>query len=303
MLPGVADVSTSAAQLFDLTLADAHRKGIDVTDATPPESVFADIEGARLHFLDWQSDAPQHLLLLHGALLNAHVWDLFCLGMRDGSHIRALDLPGHGDSQWLGAERYTRPRTHAFVDGLIHHLDLRSLILVGHSFGGAVAARVAAQMPDRVRALVMVDSTLMPRDTPSMRARAAATPRSFASLEEFASHAAGLNPRGGPGRVSVGLRWNARQLADGRWTWKYDPALLHLPPEATGFDDVWHALRAFPNPILFVRAGKHSHLADAAVEQLQAMPNVRLVTVPDATHNVMSTNPLGFTRAVADFLS
>ena len=92
-------------------------------------------------------------------------------------------------------------------------------------------------------------------------------------------------------------------MEDGRWTWKYDPSLLQLPPDGSSFEDVWDALRAFPNPILFVRAGKHSHLADAAAEQLQALPNVRLVTVPDATHNVMSTNPLGFTRAVADFLT
>jgi pimeloyl-ACP methyl ester carboxylesterase len=99
------------------------------------------------------------------------------------------------------------------------------------------------------------------------------------------------------------LRWNARELGDGRWTWKYDPALRETPLGPADFEDVWKALHAYRGPVLFIRAGEHSHVTESAAERLSALPNVRMQVVPDATHNVMSDNPLGFTDAVAAFLA
>jgi pimeloyl-ACP methyl ester carboxylesterase len=127
----------------------------------------------------------------------------------------------------------------------------------------------------------------------------------FASLEDFARYAAGLSQRPrDQTRVSDSLRWNARQLPDGRWTWKYDPALRQLPPgRESDFSPIWSALRALSRPILFVRAGEHSHLSDEAAERVQMLPNVRLVVVPDSRHNVMRDNPIAFRRVVAEFLS
>jgi pimeloyl-ACP methyl ester carboxylesterase len=157
-------------------------------------------------------------------------------------------------------------------------------------------------MPERIRALVMVDSTLLPSGRPSVRMRAAELPQTFDSLENFAQHAAGLGRRRDPARLVTSLRWNARQLADGRWTWKYDPALRHVGLGPTDFEDVWSALRAYAGPVLFVRAGEHTHLADEAANRLQSMPNVSLVVVADAAHNVMSDNPVAFNREVGNFL-
>jgi pimeloyl-ACP methyl ester carboxylesterase len=54
--------------------------------------------------------------------------------------------------------------------------------------------------------------------------------------------------------------------------------------------------------MLFVRAGRHGHLSPEAAERLQTLPNVRLTVVPDSGHNVMSEQPIAFTRVVRDFL-
>jgi pimeloyl-ACP methyl ester carboxylesterase len=290
------------SELFAFAVEAAHRKGVFVADPTPPVRQTCDVNGTRLNVLDWEAKgAPTPMLLLHGALLQAHVWDFFCLDMRQQFHIRALDLPGHGDSEWTGD--YGRARVSADVTALIKHLNLEGLVLVGHSFGGAVASIVAAQLQDRIRALVIVDSTLMPTGRPSVRTRSADGPQHFESFEEFVRHAATLGRRGDPERLKTSLFWNARQLADGMWTWKYDPALRHGPLGPPDFTDIWSALQSFRGPILFVRAGEHSHLTDEAAERLQRLPSVHMVTVPDAAHNVMSDNPLAFRRAIADFLA
>lgn len=294
---------SSYEALFAATVAAARRKGMLVADPTPPASRTCLVDDLNLHFLDWQRTDLPPLLLLHGALLQSHVWDFFSLQMRQRFHIRALDLPGHGDSDWAADGDYTRARVTTDVASLIEQLDLRSLVLVGHSFGGAVCALLAARLTDRVRALVMVDSTLLPTGRPSVRSRAAALPRTFETFDEFAHHAAGLGRRRDPARRATTLHWNARQLVDGHWTWKYDPALRDTVLGPADFADIWDALRAFHGPLLFVRAGEHSHLADEAAERLRALPNVRLVVVPTATHNVMTDNPLAFRQQVGDFLA
>ena len=290
--------------LFVAMLEAAERKGISISDASPPLRRMCVANGLRLHFMDWGGSHLPPMLLLHGALLQAHLWDFFSLEMRQQFHIHALDLPGHGDSQWTADGNYSRPRVAAAVARLIEELDLKSLVLVGHSFGGSLGALVAARLAERVRSLVMVDSTLLPTGRPGVRARAAGGPPAFATFDDFARHAAGLGGRQrDPARLSSSLRWNARQMEDGSWTWKYDPALRRTSLGPSDFEDVWSALAVFPHPVLFVRAGDHSHLSEAAAERLRSLPNVRLEVVPDATHNIMSDNPPGFRGAIAGFLA
>jgi pimeloyl-ACP methyl ester carboxylesterase len=293
----------SYEDLFALGVDAAQRKGVGVADPTPPLRRDVSVNRSTLRFLDWQAEDRPPMLLLHGALLQAHVWDFFSLDARRDFHIHALDLPGHGDSDWEPEQDYSRARVTRDIAALVEQLDLASLVLVGHSFGGSVAAMLAARLIDRVRALVMIDSTLLPTGQPSIRTRAAGSPRTFASFEEFAQHAAGLGRPRDSNRVSTSLLWHARQLPDGRWTWKYDPAVRHAVLGPADFEDVWSALRAFTGPVLFVRASRHSHLSEAAAERLRTLPNVRLVVVPEAGHNVMTDKPLVFTREVRDFVT
>jgi pimeloyl-ACP methyl ester carboxylesterase len=125
-------------------------------------------------------------------------------------------------------------------------------------------------------------------------------PDTFPTIEAFAEHAAGFNPRRRADQLTLSLRWNARQRDDGMWTWKYDPALRQRrSPE---FERVWAALQAVSCPILFVRAGESSHVTPEAMQRLRSLPNVKLVEVPDAAHNVMGDNPAGFSREVRTFL-
>jgi pimeloyl-ACP methyl ester carboxylesterase len=290
-------------ELFGFTLEAARSKGVFVADPTPPSRRTYLVNGRALHLLDWHSGGGPPVLLLHGALLQAHVWDFFCLDMRQQFHIRAVDLPGHGDSGWAPNGDYSRARVSEDIVALIQHLDLNEVVLVGHSFGGAVAALVAAQLQERIRTLVMVDSTLMATGRPSVRTRSAAGPQTFASFEAFVQHAATLGRRGDPERLRTSLYWNARQLSDGLWTWKYDPALRSGPLGPGNFEDIWSALDGFGGPLLFVRAGEHSHLTDEALERLRLLSNVHIVEVAGAAHNVMSDEPLAFRREVGEFLS
>jgi pimeloyl-ACP methyl ester carboxylesterase len=75
-----------------------------------------------------------------------------------GFHVLALDGPGFGNSPLLPAERYGLMSLVAILQDLIDVLELDRPVVMGHSWGGAVAVRYAAAYPQDVRAVVLLDS-------------------------------------------------------------------------------------------------------------------------------------------------
>jgi len=67
--------------------------------------------------------------------------------------------------------------------------------------------------------------------------------------------------------------------------------------------DLWESVRRIKCPTLIIRGGDSDVFSPAAAEKLsQAMPESRLVVVPNAGHSVAGDNPLGFEMAVREFL-
>jgi 3-oxoadipate enol-lactonase len=100
-------------------------------------------------------DAPP-MVLLHGLGESAASWDPVLDALAKSFRVYAVDLRGHGDSDWPGA--YSFELMTADVVGLLDELRLGSVALVGHSMGGAVAYRVAVSRPDLVGRLVVEDA-------------------------------------------------------------------------------------------------------------------------------------------------
>lgn len=292
--------------LFSATLAAARERGISVNNPAPPEDRTCIVNGLRLHYLDWGASGKPAMVLLHGFAVTAHAWDFFSLTARADFHMYALDHRGHGDSEWAPDGDYGRDRHVADLIAFVDALHLDSFVLIGHSLGGGVALLAASQLAGRVRALVIVDSTLGLRRGPNTVRQFIAGPDTFPSLEAFADYAIRLNPRRTRAGLLRSLPHNARQLPDGRWTWKYDPLLRdpNQPRTPPDFAAMWSALATAPCPIMYVRASASSHLADEFVPALASLaPRVRLVTVPHAGHSVMGDNPVAFAAVVRRFLA
>lgn len=92
------------------------------------------------------------LVFLHGLLGNSRSWALQFARLSGEFRMVAWDAPGFGGSDMLS------PRIDAYVEALREFLDVLgepSVFLVGHSMGGTLAARLAAEHPDRVAKLVL----------------------------------------------------------------------------------------------------------------------------------------------------
>lgn len=97
------------------------------------------------------------LVFVHGWCIEQTYWDAAMTAFAPRARVVSLDLVGHGRSgrgraSWT-VESYARD-----VAAVIDALGLRRVALVGHSMSGYVAVEVARSMPDRVAALVAVDT-------------------------------------------------------------------------------------------------------------------------------------------------
>ena len=128
------------------------------TDLSEPTHRYVEVEGLKLHYLDWGGDPDKHtFVLLHGGAAHAHWWDGVAPLLTPYGRVLALDFRGHGRSQWAADGAYGPPSYLKDVRGLIENLGTR-VILVGHSMGGAVAQWVAVTHPELLEALIIVDA-------------------------------------------------------------------------------------------------------------------------------------------------
>jgi pimeloyl-ACP methyl ester carboxylesterase len=256
--------------------------------------------GLRLHLLDWGTPGFPPLLLLHGGAQTAHSFDEVAPALARDHHVLALDQRGHGDSGW--AARYDRE---AFVGDIAAVLDAQGwpeVTLVAMSLGGLNAIAFAAARPESVRGLVVVD--VVPSVAPAGReaiGRQLAV-HDFATFDDAVRHARAFNPRRTVANIRERLHHAMRKGPEGRWTWKFDPAIGGAA--GRNVEALWWAVGRLRCPTLLVRGGESNILtADGAERFVRTVPGSRIAVVAGAGHSVMGDNPPGFLAAVRPFLS
>lgn len=123
-------------------------------DAEPPTQT-VDVDGRRLRYLAIGDGDDVPIVFAHGFGGDLNNWLFNTEKLSSGRVAYALDLPGHGESD-KDVSGFA-DLVSAF-DGFLRAQDIGHAHLVGHSTGGAVALRVAADDPDRVASLTLVDS-------------------------------------------------------------------------------------------------------------------------------------------------
>jgi esterase len=257
------------------------------------------VGGLRLHLLDWGGEGRPPLLLLHGFTGHAHAWDTLSIALQPHFRVLALDQRGHGDSD--PADAYTPVLAFDDLVGVIDQLGLPTLSLIGLSMGGRNAMYFAAQRPERVQKLVVVDIG------PEISAKASAPspgppePETWESIEQAARHLFRANPYPGIHYYRWVASHSLRQREDGALVWKWHPSVKTR--RSPGDVDWWATLRAITAPTLVLR-GEHSTVLDRDVAERMAkeLPRGRFVEIPRAVHTLHEDNPEAVLDALRDFL-
>jgi lipase len=98
------------------------------------------------------------VLAIHGLTGHGKRWQPLATQHLAEISVAAPDLIGHGRSSW--AAPWTIDANVTALAALLEHQAEGPVVVVGHSFGGAVAVHLAATHPDRVAALVLLDPVI-----------------------------------------------------------------------------------------------------------------------------------------------
>ena len=267
---------------------------------------FVAVAGLRLRIQDYGDAGKSPMLCLHGGAANAHWYDFVAAGLREDWHVLAVDLRGHGDSDWDPAPEpdYTYRRHAEDIRELTEKLDLRDFVLIAHSMGGMVGCVYCASYPERARAFVVVDSNLVmtPERIAAYRQVGNREGRDYATEEEFVASYR-VRPDGSkaaPGVLRHIARASGRRFADGRWRHKVDRK-VYADRELVDSFALWNRIAI---PALLMRAADSKRMTDEAIAEVKARaPQVQVARVPDSGHHVTLDNPPGFVRAAQEFLA
>lgn len=287
---------------------------------TGPLPTVARVRQGPVSALRWGAEPPR-VVFLHGGGQNAHTWDTVVL--RLGLPALAIDLPGHGHSDWREDGDYGPPLNALAVEPVIRDLAPGADLVVGMSLGGLTAIRLAVSAPELVRRLVLVDITpsaperITPsepeRITPSAPERRAQMTRAqmgavalvggervFPTLESMVDAAAATSPHRSRDSLRRGVFHNSRQLDDGSWTWRYDTFR-----KRDGFLGLWDDVASLHTPTTLVRGGRSVFVNDDDAQAFaRAAPGFRrAVVVADAGHSVQGDQPLALAEILRSVLT
>ena len=126
----------------------------------PFEPSYRDLDGLRLAHLDVGDGPP--VVFFHGEPTWSFLWRNVIPPVRDaGFRCIAPDLPGFGRSDKpIDLDWYTFDRHFEAAAELVERLDLRDATVVVHDWGGPIGLRVAAEHPDRVARMAILDTGL-----------------------------------------------------------------------------------------------------------------------------------------------
>jgi pimeloyl-ACP methyl ester carboxylesterase len=127
-------------------------------DNTPMiESRFAEVNGVRLHYLVAGKGDP--VVLLHGYAQTSHMWKPLIAELAKTHTVIAPDLRGFGDSA-KPETGYTKKALAQDIHALVASLGYAKVGVAGHDIGLMVAYAYAAQYPDEVNRIVLMDAFL-----------------------------------------------------------------------------------------------------------------------------------------------
>lgn len=273
----------------------------------PPIGTFVQADGMRLHVLS-RGQGPA-VVLVHGSdgVLQDFTTTVFDAVAADYQAV-AVDRPGHGYSARPAGEPLTLALNARLLHAALVALGIERPVLVGHSYGAAVALQYAADHPDAVAGLVLLAPAAYPRERPpATRVLLPAVPilggvflhtllvplEAWGAPAPAADVAAGRAPTPAYQVVARALGARPGQFA------AYAEEMRRVDDDLRALVPRYGAV-AVPVVIVAGAADAATPLAAQAEPLARALPAARLVVLPETGHWVHHAQPAAALAAIRE---
>ena len=266
-----------------------------------PKKRYVSVNSLRLHYLDWNGSSSRVMILLHGVMENAQIWDSFAFSISDHLRIIALDQRGHGDSDWASPPAYSCNDYVRDLSEFIESLGVNGVILMGHSMGALHAIKYTYMKPEKVKGLIHVDiePSPLPENREYLNERYNIQPSFYISIEDYMGRIRKTIQYAEKDMIQNFASSSLKKESDGKFYIRFDKEVLKH------FDqyDLLPHVRDIKCPTLIVR-GEESMVMrrEKAQEMNRYISNSKLAEIPSASHIVPIDNPKSFQQVVMGFL-
>ena len=257
----------------------------------------AEINGQNINYEDTGGDLPV-IIWSHGFLMDNTMFDNQVAAFSDTYRCVRWDERGFGGT--TATEHFTYWDSADDAVALLDHLGVDKAVFAGMSQGGFLSLRAALRHPDRVQALVLIDSE-----------SGVDPPETLEGYRGMVGHWMSGEPLGDVGEFVAGLiiadpTLNAEWI--GKWETRRAAGAEDMEFAAEtllGRDDITDRLGEITMPVLSIHGEDDQSITIDKAEALQAaVPNGKgLVRVPGAAHAPNMTHPEIVNPAIADFLA
>ena len=272
----------------------------------PECSWFTRVDGVRIHFQEAGDEDATPIILIHGFISSNSIWSHVLLPLAQrGFRAIAPDLPGYGYSEKPADANYSIAEQARAVIGLMDGLRIKKAIIVGASYGGAVAATMALDYPDRVHKLIMIGAVTNDDAKKKLLLRVSCLPL----IGDIATP------------LFLGSRWILRQRMQAMYRRMQKPinekmvaSRHHLLAAANTHRAMIRTARAWSanriereaslirQPTMIVWGDQDDHFPlDNAFRLRDAIPNSKLIVFRNCGHLPPAEHPEKFVEAVAEF--
>ncbi|MBI1995545.1 MAG: alpha/beta hydrolase [Deltaproteobacteria bacterium] len=273
-------------------------------------------DGLRLHYWEWGDPNEETYVFVHGVRDQGRSWDPFLAALLARGvpikHAVAIDLRGHGDSEWPATSRgYQHEDFLSDLAGLLKHLDKEPLTIIGHSLGGSMCMLYAGAFPEKVKRMVLLESlgpfARADDEVPNIMAERlkgrdyVEIPFPYDSLEAAAKALQKAFPLI-PDDAALHMARHGTNYKGGKYRWKHDPILRYRTTTAMSEGQIEAFIRRLQCPILFVYGTESGFMKSVRGPRAKLFTNAKIVPVAGAGHHIPHEKPAQLADIVAPFL-
>ncbi len=268
-------------------------------------SKFLEIDGIQVHYRDEGNGFP--IILVHGTASSLHTWNAWTNDLKNTNRVIRMDLPAFGITGPNTTADYSIKSYTNFLHQFLEKLKIAKFHLAGNSLGGNIAWNYAAEHPEKVEKLILVDASGLPTNKPQPAVFKMAKTPVLSSLFLYVTPKFFIKKNmnevyADESKITDNLitRYHKMALRVGNRQAFIDRARMDFK---LGAKANLEKLKSVQTPTLLIWGAKDSWIPlDNGKRMDSVLPNSKLVVLENSGHVPMEENPKESLVILKDFL-